>query len=261
MGQQQRPLKWQVWVVVSALWQVSTQATTEFTVNNIQKLSKINQLIMADKGPLSLALLTTLDFSQSEVHDLLPLGFDRMTHKCHPFSGTVDGKGNMIKNVKLEMTGTDQGCQGAVGLFCGLKDAVIKNLIIDSTCSFNGTISGALCGCVGSNVSVIGVQTAAEIKATQAAGGLFALFHPEPTAHKPTAPAVYNVAMHGTVVATSGKTRAYSICNIVSNAVNVVSTGIVASGIEHGDLWATCSGPEQQNTFILNCSDPRLEKD
>lgn len=61
------------------------------------------------------------------------------------FSGTFDGRGHSIKNLKMtsEFVSTEAGAWGnAVALFKTIRgDATIKNLVIDSTCSFENACS------------------------------------------------------------------------------------------------------------------------
>ena len=59
------------------------------------------------------------------------------------FSGTFDGQGHAIKNLKVEVT--DENGLVNVSLFGCIKGATIKNLVIDASCSFTymGTNTGA----------------------------------------------------------------------------------------------------------------------
>ena len=80
-----------------------------------------------------------LDFSAS--NHTLPLGaFSNGT--CVAFSGVIHGNGHTIKG--LTMNNTNNVGYKYAGLFCGLKDAIIENLLIDSSCSFIGNWAGAL---------------------------------------------------------------------------------------------------------------------
>ena len=80
-----------------------------------------------------------LDFSDSSL--TLPLGaFSNGT--CMAYSGEFHGNGHSVKG--LTMNNTNNVGYKYAGLFCGLKDAIIENLLIDSSCSFIGNWAGAL---------------------------------------------------------------------------------------------------------------------
>ena len=85
-------------------------------------------------------LLDDLDFSHASL--TLPLGvFSNGT--CVPFSGVFQGNGYSIRGLDMKNEGR-QGYNNA-GLFCSLKNATVENLVIDSSCLFNGYSAGALC--------------------------------------------------------------------------------------------------------------------
>ncbi|MBQ9533791.1 MAG: hypothetical protein IJR71_07555 [Prevotella sp.] len=74
----------------------------------------------------------------------VPLGVDGSK-----FTGTFDGQGHRIKNMTIDGTKKEQGFFSVCG-----GGAVIKNLVIDSSCRMNGTGGAnvaALIGCVNGN--------------------------------------------------------------------------------------------------------------
>ena len=86
--------------------------------------------------------------------DFLPIG-----HKEDPFTGTFDGNGHTIKNLKINQPNEDY-----VGLFGGTNNATIKNLNISDVNVVGGYYTGGLVGYSNgkstiSNCSVTGSST------------------------------------------------------------------------------------------------------
>lgn len=94
-----------------------------------------------------------LDFSELTLESNFPV-----------FSGVLKGNGYSIKNLKINVTDG--------GLFTRLKDATVENLIFESSCSFEGTDVGALCGKATGKVVVKNVANNAPVTGTGRAGGL-----------------------------------------------------------------------------------------
>lgn len=84
-------------------------------------------------------LLADLDFSGKDL--TLPFGATS-SGGCVAYSGVFHGNGHSIKG--LQMNATNNTKYHHAGLFCGLKDAIVENLVIDSSCSFIGRYVGAL---------------------------------------------------------------------------------------------------------------------
>ena len=79
-----------------------------------------------------------LDFADTEFST--PLGLSVM--ECVPYSGVFNGQGHVIKNIAMDNTGNSD--YPHAGLFCGLKGATIKDVTINTLCSFKGDSAGAL---------------------------------------------------------------------------------------------------------------------
>lgn len=74
--------------------------------------------------------------------DLTDINWTPMGSDAHRYSGTFDGNGFSIKNMKIE------GSTKELGLFSVVTNATIKNLIIDKSCVINsGPCTAALVGC------------------------------------------------------------------------------------------------------------------
>lgn len=114
--------------------------------------------------PDEIILENDLDFSHVTLE--FPLGGN--ADACSPFGGVLDGNGHSIKELFMENESSP-----SVGLFCGLKNATIKNLVIDESCSFAGRVACALSPFVTGNVSVINVTNRASVTGGECAGGFF----------------------------------------------------------------------------------------
>lgn len=111
-------------------------------------------------------LLQDLDFSNAGL--TLPLGA-KSFDSCIPFSGTMHGNGFSLKNLIIE-NHNKEGYQGA-GLFCGLGNASVVNLFIDSSCSFRANYVGALSVTVLGSLTVSNVTNKADVFGDVSAGG------------------------------------------------------------------------------------------
>jgi len=96
-----------------------------------------------------------------------PLGL-RDDMSCMPFSGVMDARGFSIIGVNMGGTDTDSA------LFCGLRDAVIGNLVIDKSCSFSGSSASALSLTASSYVGLVNVKNYARVEGHLTVGGFFA---------------------------------------------------------------------------------------
>lgn len=114
--------------------------------------------------PDEIILENDLDFS----HVTLEFQLGGNADACSPFGGVLDGNGHSVKELFMENESSP-----SVGLFCGLKNATIKNLVIDESCSFAGRVACALSPFVTGNVSVINVTNRASVTGGECAGGFF----------------------------------------------------------------------------------------
>ena len=84
------------------------------------------------------------------------------------YSGRFDGNGYSIKG--LNMNTQIRGYDGA-GLFCNLKNAIVENFVIDSSCSFNGISAGALSVSIDGSLTVRNIINKAFVNGTDRLGG------------------------------------------------------------------------------------------
>jgi len=102
------------------------------TINSKSDFNNFVQL--SHKPPFNhdVELNIDLDFSSDVFR---PLGTTD-AGQCIPFSGTFDGRGHSIKNL---FVGTE-----LASFFCHLNDAVVKNVVFESSCLFRGRGASSL---------------------------------------------------------------------------------------------------------------------
>lgn len=108
------------------------------------------------------------DISISDVNNFsshLPFGSEGS--ECIPFNGTVDGQRHTINNMIVSQ-------ENGAALFCGLKNAVVKNLVISSSCLFEGTWASAISMKAYGSVTFENVTNQAEVRGMRSAGAFIA---------------------------------------------------------------------------------------
>ena len=137
-----------------AAWTPNTAKELVDRFNNTQE-ECLNEII---------ELSGDLDFAGMEIISLGWISEERDVAFC----GIFDGHGYSIKN--LVMNGEEFS-----GLFYHLSNSVVKNLVIDESCSFTGQIAGALAMMITGQTTIINVTSRAMIQG-EFAGGLIAAF-------------------------------------------------------------------------------------
>lgn len=99
-------------------------------------------------------IINDLDFSNTDL--VLPLGAKSKTI-CTPYGGVLHGNGHLIKG--LVINSQTQTESSDAGLFCALEDAIVMNLVFDSSCIFEGKNAGALGAVVRTSLSIITLRT------------------------------------------------------------------------------------------------------
>lgn len=110
-------------------------------------------------------VILSQDISISGVSSRPPFGSE--LGGCVPFKGTFDGQGHTLH---IQMTGE------SAALFCGLKDAVVKNLVISSSSLFSGTSESASAISLNEfgNVTFCSVINRAKVQGKKSAGAFVA---------------------------------------------------------------------------------------
>ena len=108
-----------------------------------------------------------LDFSQANL--ILPLGA-HSSGTCVSYNGVLHGNGHVVSGVSMSNKDKYPAYSHA-GLFCSLRDAVVENLVIDSSCIFVGSHAGSLCVSVRGSLKVVNVTNKAYVKGRSSVGG------------------------------------------------------------------------------------------
>ena len=115
-------------VFLTAIVGCAVMAGTKESFSDAQKLIEFFQSTTENPIETEIELTADLDFSSSTL--TLPLGKIPMT-PCVPYGGVFHGNGHSIKGLQMKGEGNDNA-----GLFCRLQNAIIENLVIDSSCFF-----------------------------------------------------------------------------------------------------------------------------
>lgn len=135
-------------VAVSALSLSGAKAIDEvdgvYQIGTAADLTEFNALVTAGNDTANAVLTADIDMSGVET---TPIGKAAPAEEGVHYRGTFDGQGHRISN--LVLSNTDWEYMGLFGMVTG--GAVIKNLILDSSCSFSGKcfVGGFAGGSVG----------------------------------------------------------------------------------------------------------------
>ena len=132
-------LAWALCCLTStSAWALDKNAEGVYQISNADQLIEFANIVNGvnvDADPGASAMLT------ADV-DLTDINWTPMGSDAHRYSGTFDGCGFSIKNMKIE------GSTKELGLFSVVTNATIKNLVIDKSCIINsGPCTAALVGC------------------------------------------------------------------------------------------------------------------
>lgn len=108
-----------------------------------------------------------LDFTGSSL--LFPLG-TQSDGTCFPYTGVLEGNNHVIKG--LMMNNTDSKICKNSALFCSLENATVRNLVIDSSCSFTGSVAASLAADVTGSVMLYKITNEAFVNGSEHAGSL-----------------------------------------------------------------------------------------
>lgn len=113
-----------------------------YQITNASDFAEYGSLVAAGNDTIKGALTTDIDFQD--------VAWEPVGTELVPFKGIFDGQGHRIKNLVINSTETHQGLFGYIGDGC-----VIKNVIIDSSCSITGGdyTAGIAGGSVGSGTA------------------------------------------------------------------------------------------------------------
>lgn len=138
------------------------------TINSASQLIEWFNTHSGETSQVVLELAADIDFHKSGLK--YPLGVSQGS--CNPFSGSFKGREHTIK--RLVMNNKNDNTYSSAGLFCGLKGAIVDDLVIDESCKFTGSSAGALSVKItGENtVSLLNIQNKAQVNGEHGVGGL-----------------------------------------------------------------------------------------
>ena len=125
-------------------------------IRSAQELIDLFKDVWDSPVRVDIDLMNDLDFSGIDFQK--PLGY-QYSGEVIPYSGVFQGNGHALKN--LVMNGTTQHVD--MGLFFHVVNATFKNLVIDSSCSFNGGTVGGLSVYGEGSLAFINVRNEANI--------------------------------------------------------------------------------------------------
>lgn len=144
-------------------------AVTNAQVYQIREANDLTELFKSAQGNTLegvINLQNDLDFSHANLK--LPLGtLSDGTYVS--YSGVFQGNGHAIKG--LVMNNTENEKNKDAGLFYSLKDAIVKDLVIDSSCIFTGDRVGAMSVTVTGSLTVKNVRNKAFVYGNTSASG------------------------------------------------------------------------------------------
>ena len=180
-----------------------------FEISTADDLIAFSEKVNKGKQSINAVLVDNIDMAEAS-SDFTPIGRENLLYK-----GTFDGQGHTISHLDINLPDNDY-----VGLFGGVGgNVVIKNLVLDSSCSIRGR---AFVGVVGASNE----------------GGIVTL---------------ENIGNEGSVSSVNQNAGGIIGCNMNSSATflltNCYATGIIGGGLES----AAISGWVGNSAIIKNC--------
>ncbi len=127
---------------------------TIYKITNVQGFQTLHALVSNGRTLQGVTLYLANDVNFEGVSNFKPIGFNASIGPNSPangFRGTFDGLGNMVTNLRINVTTTNANADamGGAALFYCLNGATIKNLIVGQGCTFSyDTANDADHGCV-----------------------------------------------------------------------------------------------------------------
>ena len=118
----------------------------EVSVETVDEFLALAERAASGDFGFDITLKNDLDFNGTNFTGLLGYRFDG---NCTPYSGIFEGNGHSLRGIH-SLSNSENA-----SLFCGIRDATIKNLIIDKTCTWNGLLyAGSLAVEAKGNVTI-----------------------------------------------------------------------------------------------------------
>lgn len=119
-------------------WLLSSVAlSAEHRINSASDLIALSKSVSngTDFSGTTVLLDSDIDFSGEQYEQFEPIGNFTNETNCYGFSGSFDGQGHIIRNLKVNSS----SFMLATGLFGFSVGTTIRNTVIDRSCSFFGT--------------------------------------------------------------------------------------------------------------------------
>lgn len=180
---------------IQKYWEDEEGDIVEYKLETVADVKFFSELVTAKQYFNGMTVYLANDIDFTGVTDMAPIG-GWSYNATHPwegiyFAGTFDGQGYAIKNLTLTVP-SDIGATGQnsyTAFFRCIKEgAIVKNLVIDDTCCYDGSafpktsvMAGVVAVVSGTNSDQFGIATlynvynGAEIKHGGVAGGLVAV--------------------------------------------------------------------------------------
>jgi len=264
----------------SIMCEINTTNTA--TIRSIDGFREMVDVAKSGTFNISINLDTDLDLDTDDKFTL-PVGMNE-AGTCNMYSGTFDGNGHSIKNLKMNNIDKDKDSS----IFCGLDGATMKNIHIDKTCEISGREASGLSIIAKGEVVIMNVSNEATIISSSVRGaGLISSVEDAITTNL----TMINCGNKGNVVSKSGGiscglicsdsndqrgsinimnsvnsgnlegSNVYGISMYASKANNVVSMGIINNNTNEGySFWpgssdVTCTHLYGMNTSCVNCGE------
>ena len=220
-------------------------------VSNAQQLQDIFNEETSKPVVQDIELVNDIDFS--DVGLTLPLGATTMRW-CKPYSGIFQGNNHTIKGIDMNNLNTPG--YSLAGLFCELKNATIKNLTIDSSCSFTGLWSGGLSVRVTGSLTLVNVTNKANVTGTKLAGGFIACMEEveESTVHVMFGSCTYDGKVSSDEGGTAGFiSYAQKNTNMTISLIGCSNSGIVYGKENSGGFIGRVTENRDLNLTFFSC--------
>ena len=158
-------MKWNIFIcplIALVFFVTLCNATDIYTVHQFVALFETSPTSVKN-----ISLKADLDFSTRAL--FVPLGV-KSDGSCVPFRGTLNGNGHSIKNLVMNTQSGDK--YKDKGLFCGVKNATVENLVFEKSCNIQGQYAGSLSAKMSRIVVLRNVTNRGFVTGWRYAGGL-----------------------------------------------------------------------------------------
>ena len=117
----------------------AVEAVTTIYISDATGLTRLAELTNKGNTFAGYTFVQTKDIDLTSVANWEPIGFATSGGFTTKFQGTYDGQGHTIDNMKIDVNAYGSTGAFGIGLFGTLMDATIKNVVLGSGCSIEGS--------------------------------------------------------------------------------------------------------------------------